>query len=479
MKRIILIALAMMLAINAFSQATSPCPGLKNPASFTSGSTSGMYVGYYSGQTGTKPYITPNALSGVTGVTMTSSVIPAGMLASTMGNSGSCGLNPSNRFRIMSNTDGPGTGTQVGKDPCVQYNLPYCPTSYDASINKSIRLGTSGTGAEAEALYYTMNVNTKNALLFIYYAIVVEAPGHGADGDPSFVIRVSKESSPGSGVWQQISDTLCYAVSSTGVQNNVNGWHCLGSGYSALDYRDWNKVAINLNKYLFEDVRIEIYMGDCAASGHYGYCYVAGDCQPMEIRSSGCPAGATSVVDTLRAPTGLTNYVWYKSNIDGRYINSLNNVPASVNFTQLTPSTSTNNEYLVQVADFMVTEGQGAGTATNNMVFRCDMTSAMDPAKPFVSKLYARVINNKPLMSIDTLKNCDAQVNFENISYVPGNMTLTGNVAFPCKAVIAFSLYSTAKSFRTFFIETMELYLTNKGRNNFTVNKWSGTCNYK
>lgn len=422
MKRIILIALAMMLAVNAFSQANSPCPGLKNPASFTSGSTSGMYVGYYSGQTGTKPYITPNALSGVTGVTMTSSVIPAGMLASTMGNSGSCGLNPSNRFRIMSNTDGPGTGTQVGKDPCVQYNLPYCPTSYDASINKSIRLGTSGTGAEAEALYYTMNVNTKNALLFIYYAIVVEAPGHGADGDPSFVIRVSKESSPGSGVWQQISDTLCYAVSSTGVQNNVNGWHCLGSGYSALDYRDWNKVAINLNKYLFEDVRIEIYMGDCAASGHYGYCYVAGDCQPMEIRSSGCPAGATSVVDTLRAPTGLTNYVWYKSNIDGRYINSLTNVPASVNFTQLTPSTSTNNEYLVQVADFMVTEGQGAGTATNNMVFRCDMTSAMDPAKPFVSKLYARVINNKPLMSIDTLKNCDAQVNFENISYVPGNM---------------------------------------------------------
>lgn len=419
MKRIIFIALALMLALDAFSQANSPCPGLKNPMTFTSGSTSGAYIGYYSGETGTKPYVAPNALTGVTGVTMSGTVIPAAQLAATTGTGGSCGLNSSNRFRIMSNTDGPGTGAQAGKDPCVNYQLPYCPVSYDPSITRSIRLGTSGTGAEAEALYYTMQVQPKNAMLFIYYAIVVEAPGHGVDGDPSFVIRVAKETSYGSGNWQQVSDTLCYAVSSTGLQNNVNGWHSFSGGF----YRDWNKVAINLSRYIFENVRIEIYMGDCAAHGHYGYCYVAGDCQPMEISTSGCPAGATTVVDTLRAPTGLTNYVWYKSNVDGRYISNTASVPSSIGFTQLTPSTSTSNQYLCQVNDFLVTQGEGVGEMTNNMVFRCDMTSAMDPAKPFVSPIYVRVNNNKPLMSIDTLKNCDAQVNFENKSYVPGNMT--------------------------------------------------------
>ena len=429
MKRIFLFLSALAVVAAAYAQSGSPCPGLKNPASFTSGSTSGVYVGYYSGQTGEKPhgsgnYQAPNALTGATGVTMTSAIIPASQLATITGNGGTsyCGssLNPTNRFRIMSNTEGPGSGSQLGKDPLVSYNLPYCPTDFDPTINKSIRIGNCGTNYEAEALYYTMNVRIQNALLFIYYGIVVQAPGHGNDKDPAFVIRVTRKNS--SNQFVQISDTLFYGVSSSGVSNGVNGWHSFtgGSG-GTIFYRDWNKVAINLSKYLYEQVRIEMYIGDCAAGGHYGYCYVAGDCQPMSIGTSGCPAGATTTVQTLTAPTGLNNYVWYKCNSDGQYIANENNISSSVNWTRLTPTTSTNHVYDCQVEDFNVLEGEGAGTLTNNMIFMCEMTSAMDPDKPFISRLPVRVINTKPLMSIDTLKTCDGDLHLTNQSFVPNN----------------------------------------------------------
>ena len=425
MKRIVFLTLMLILGAGLHAQNTSACPGLKNPASFTSGSTSGLFVGYYSGQTGNKPSVAPDAINGITGVNMTSAIIPASQLNNTTGNGGSsyCGttLDPTKRFRIMSTTDGPGTGTQAGGDPLVNYALPYCPTPYSTDFTKSIRLGNCGYNAEAEALYYTMNVRVQNALLFIYYAIVVQAPGHGPTQDPSFVIRVARQNGS---QWQQISDTLCYAISSSGLSNNVNGWHSTsltgggGNGY----YRDWNKVAINLNEYLYETVRIKIGAGDCSMSAHYACAYVAGECQAMEIKTSGCPAGATQNVQTLTAPPGLTNYVWYKSNSGMYGIASLYSVPDSINFTQLTDDVSTNNVYECSINDFLLTEGPLAGQYTNLQVFRCDMTSSMNPDIPFTSKVYVSVQNTKPQMSIDTLKTCEGDISLLNKSYVPNDM---------------------------------------------------------
>ena len=422
MKRTFIFILLLAMAACAMAQ-NSPCPGLKNPASFTSGSTYGTYVGYYSGQVGEKADQEPNAMTGATGVTLTPGIIPASQLANTSDNGGSsyCGasLDPSKEFRIMSNTEGPGTGNNVGKDPLVNYALPYCPTQLESSITKSIRIGNCQIDDHAEALYYTLDVNVHNALLFIYYSIVVQAPGHSTTADPAFVIRVCRQNS--SGQWVPASDTLCYAINSHSCANGVDGWHSLNGSGGTIYYRDWNKVAVNLNKYLYEEIRLEIFIGDCNATGHYGYCYIAGDCQSMDIGTSGCPAGNSNVLDTLRAPRGLDNYVWYKCNQDGQFISSLTSIDPSIGFTQLTPNHSVNNTYTCTAEDFMVTEGEGAGELTNNMVFRCDMTSAMDPAKPFVSKLYSRVINTKPLMAIDTLKNCNREVLFLNNSYVPNN----------------------------------------------------------
>ena len=425
-KKIVVVMIAMLLgtATAIQAQSNSPCPGLKNPNSFTSGSMSGSFIGYYSGETGSKPSgdYPPNALTGATGVNMSGTVISASQLASITDSKSAtyCGssLDANHEFRIMSNTDGPGTGTQVGKDPLVNYALPYCPTSLDQTINKSIRLGNCQTQYGAEALYYTMNVRVQNALMFIYYSIVVQAPGHGIGRDPAFVIRVSKKNS--SNQWEQISDTLCYAISSSGVTNGVDGWHSFSSSSGGGNgfYRDWNKVAVNLMDYLYEQVRLEIYIGDCGAGGHYGYCYVAGDCQEMSIKTSGCPAGETTTVQTLKAPKGLTNYAWYRTNVDGQYIGNISNIGSDVQWTALSNGPS-DSIYDCQVEDFRVTQGDETDYLTNNMVFRCDMTSAMDPAKPFLSNVYVRVINTKPLVAIDSVKNCDSQLKLSDVSYVP------------------------------------------------------------
>ena len=423
-------AIITFLLFIASSQAQNSftCPGLKNPAAFTSGSQVGLLRGFYSGQTGYKsnsPAIAPDALSATTGINLSPNVIPAGQLSNVISTVGTsyCGssLDPTKRFRIMSDTEGPGTDSLSGYDPLTGYSLPYCPTAFDTSIHKSIRLGNCGTNAEAEALYYTLDVRTTNCLLTFYYAIVVQTPGHSLAVDPSFIIRVAGDTIYHSNNWQQISDTFCYSVSSFEAQNGVDGWHSYGDSINGGVYRDWHKVTINLSKYLYETVRIEIYMSDCAYGGHYGYCYVTGDCQSPAFRITGCNAGTSQEVSTITAPADMINYVWYKSDVAGYEKPSLIVVPDTVGFTQLTPDSSTNNSYTCTLNDFMVTQGDNAGQYTNLMVFRCDMTSAMDPAKPFVTKYYASILNTKPVMAIDTSKSCHNSITLTNQSYLLNN----------------------------------------------------------
>ena len=127
----------------AVAQTTqSYCPGLRNPTSFATPSTG---YGKWSGQTGNKPTqaaVAPN----VTGMNMTSQVYNGNELATMVpASSGTSycdnSIEPTKRFRIMSSTEGPGTGTQRGTDPLSGYALPYVPSSYDAGITSSIRLG--------------------------------------------------------------------------------------------------------------------------------------------------------------------------------------------------------------------------------------------------------------------------------------------------------------------------------------------------
>ena len=421
-KRMLLSALTVAMTLAAGAQSASYCKGLKNPTSFIISGGGNQANAMWYGYTGSKN--AQASVCGNWGMTGWGSQIPASQLATTSSgssctNSNSVDINNQsdymNRFVIK--------GT--GNDPSTGNRLPYQPP--DPTYTSSIRLGNNCGGThEAEMLCYQFDVRTENSLIFIWYALSLQNGQHSVAENPEFAIEIEKQVGTS---WQRIGgDTLCYirptpASPGTDVTPFYRGATGTQTGgtYGENLYLPWNKVAINLNDYLYETVRIKVGAGDCSMSAHYACAYIAGECQSMEIKTSGCPAGATTTVQTLTAPPGLTNYVWYKSasGMDG--ISSLFNVPESVNFVQLTPSTSTNNVYDCQVNDFYLTEGPHAGEFTNIQVFRCDMTSAMNPSYPFVSKVYVSVQNTKPSMTIDTAKTCDAQLSLTNKSFVPND----------------------------------------------------------
>ena len=448
------------------------CPGWNNPSSFTAG---GATINKYSGQginitSSNKPCPNPLDLTGnSTGVSSMGSTYTASQLATV--NTGSCSNSmPSsaNQFLIMTNT--------TGHDPNTGNNLPYVPTQFNTqdttpgaintNLTKSIRIGdgcsngSASGGNSGAALYYTLEVTPDNAMMYLYYAIVAESPTHNHSGNPTFIIRVMRKNNANS--WTQISDTLAYYISSTinGVSQGTSGgehtcpnmsnvtlatagqtgWHQQGSGYNAVAYKDWEKVCLNLTDYLYDTLQIQVIIYDCIYNAHYAYGYIAGECRPMTVRQSGCPAGMSTDVTVLSAPQGLKNYVWYASEY-GVIDPAINFGPGEENgyvtwraLTSETTPNPTGYRYHVQASDFRVTRRlnpNGSSVTIDSMgnfqTFRCKITSAIDPAKPFDSYLYVKVQNTKPTMDVDSLLMCDGTAKLWNRSYVPGDPSLVVN----------------------------------------------------
>ena len=405
------------------AQGVSYCKGLKNPTSFVIASAGNNANAQWYGYTGSKDNYTSTCNDW--GMRQWGTVIPASQLATTSSgssctNGNSVNINGQSDYMNRFVIKGPGS------DPLTYNHLSYLPP--DSSYTSSIRLGNNCGGThEAEMLCYEFDVVPQNALIFIWYALSLQNGQHSVSENPEFAIQIERQNVL-SGTWQSIGgDTLCYIrPTPAGTGSDVSpfyvgstGSHNSGASNGCNIYLPWNKVAINLNNYLYERVRIKIGAGDCSMSVHYACAYIAGECQPIEIKSSGCPAGSTQVVDTLRAPKGLSSYRWYKSNSGMEGISSLLNVPETVQFTPLTTDNSANHTYLCQSDDFLVTEGSMAGQYTNLQVFRCDMTSYMNPDIPIISKVYVSVNNTKPSMSIDTIKTCENDVLFLNKSFIP------------------------------------------------------------
>ena len=340
---------------------------------------------------------------------------------------------PNNAFKIMSTGNDANTGNQ----------LPYVPTTYggvSTYLTKSIRIGDACGGHNTNSLFYNVSVTPDNAMFYIYYACVVEDPGaggHGPSNDPSFVIRVLKQNSAGN--WVQVSDTLAYMETATepsqggSLVDGVNGWHHSNSTY-AVWWKQWTKVGLNLVKYLNSNLRIQVVIGDCGYSQHFAYAYICGECRSMNIEQSGCPAGLSTDVTTLAAARGMQNYVWYAS--EWGFADPMSSVEpggdnAHFTWRQVSPDQNTSHQYNVQAEDFRVTRRRGPNGLPENcdsmgnwQTFRCKMTSALDPSKPFYAYLYVNVQNQKPTMIVDSLFACDGSATLWNKSEVPGAASL-------------------------------------------------------
>lgn len=305
------------------------------------------------------------------------------------------------------------------------------PRATGVSGHTSHSWSASDGNKGAEALFYTLRVSELNALLFINYAVVGRCYSHATYEAGEFLIRVVKQNDDGTWPNAPINDDLWFKVSAPPIPtNNVPAYPWLagkpgstcGSTTCAYVYKPWTKVAISLSEYINQTVRIEMYTSDCIYAVDPIYAYICGDYQPMMIMGSGCPDPESSVVDTLRAPEGMLTYRWYVAT-HGPEPNAMLNNPAhmdSVEFRQISPltGTTTDNTYAAQLEDFIVSAGPDAGDTAARQTFMCIMTSALDPAKPFESRLYTNVDNRKPIVGYGYEAHCDTSATFINGSIV-------------------------------------------------------------
>ena len=451
-----ILLLAMAAALPLWGQ-SDPCPGFRNPMSFNTGSSmyfwsarvgervsasqsSDTTTGYYIKSTCAAPNC-PD-ITGHANITSTTynTESDAGITCCNHGNLWDAN---GRRFQIITMENGgideftvssPGTG------------MPRIPPGYNSSIRlgdprasygsspSSVTWSSSHSNKGAEALFYTMRVTSENALLVFNYAVVGRCYDHSTYQAGEFLIRIvaRQETEDANGnitySWpnQPINDSLWFKVSAPAIpSSNVPAYpwtvgrpgSSCGSTTCAYVYKPWAKVAVSLSKYLYKTIRIEMYTSDCIYNVDPIYAYICGDYASMRINSVGCADAQSSAIDTLIAPEGLLSYTWYACENGSQGDMALNDAfMETVPFRQISePSTDT--RFVPQLADFVIANGDTVSQQT----FMCVMTSALDPAKPITSKLYANVENGKPNPFAAITPDCDLNVAFRNQSVTYGN----------------------------------------------------------
>lgn len=449
--RLLLLLMPLVWASNTMAQSV-PMPGFKNPTAFTSSGVGNpmTFKGWSArvgervsqgASTGTTIYSTcadPNCTNITGHANITSSIYntgsDAGINCCNHGNLWDAAQD--HRFMIISQTD-------AGTDELTINNgsgMPRIPDGYTSSIRlgdprasygsspSSFTWSSSHSNKGAEALFYTMAVTPQNAMLFINYAVVGRCYSHTPAEAGEFIIRVVKQNDDGTWPNAPINDSMWFRISAPPIPTSgvpdlpwVMGrpGNSCSSTTCAYVYKPWAKVAISLNAFLYSNVRIEMYTNDCIYNVDPIYAYISGDYQAMALTPTGCPDPESSVVDTLWAPTGMLSYAWYVA-LHGAVPSHQTDNSAymdTVLFRQIWPpdgGSDTQSFYAATLEDFILEGGDTVSTQT----FKCVMTSALDPAKPFESRIYANLSNRKPLLDYRIEQHCDTSITFTDGSVI-------------------------------------------------------------
>ncbi len=172
-------------------------------------------------------------------------------------------------------------------------------------------------------------VSPDNALLTMYYAIVLEAPGHTPkSNNPYFRVRLVDPDGKSVPCIEYTQDGANDAEGFKGYNCGVGGLGCQSDRgpegrLSEIVFRDWTVISINLQDYIGQEVELDLSAGGCALSGHLGYAYVDARCgKPEIIRSQDivCPGNPA----TLTAPIGMENYEWRIGSETGPIVSTTN-----------------------------------------------------------------------------------------------------------------------------------------------------------
>lgn len=191
------------------------------------------------------------------------------------------------------------------------------------------RIGDMYENSMAGQLSKKILVSPDNALLTLYYAIVLEAPGHSPKTDnPYFRVRLIDPNGNSVPCIEYTQDGADDAEGFEPYKCNAGGFSCESDQgpegrLREIVYRDWTAISINLQDYIGQEVELDLSAGGCALSGHLGYAYIDAECgKPEIIRSQEivCPGNPAA----LTAPVGMENYEWRKGSPTGPIIATTN-----------------------------------------------------------------------------------------------------------------------------------------------------------
>lgn len=151
----------------------------------------------------------------------------------------------------------------------------------------------TGTGSRYARLRKTFVVAASNPAITYSYMAVLQDPGTGHTNPqrPFFSARVFVGGS-------EVSCAQYFSYFGDGAPGWVTG--------GGVAYRDWTSVFVPLESYIGQTITLEITVGDCSQSGHWGYAYVDVTCENMEVEQF-CEGSST----VLSAPSeGIQAYQW-------------------------------------------------------------------------------------------------------------------------------------------------------------------------
>jgi len=168
----------------------------------------------------------------------------------------------------------------------------------------AVKLGNSGTGAQAERISYLFNVpaNQADFIITYQYAVVLQDPGHIPADQPRFTAKVfdiTANSYISCGSFDYVATAALpgFKKATNFISNKVI-------------YKDWTPASINLYGYQGHQLRLEFTTADCTQNGHFGYAYVDvnNSCSQLIKGTDFCPSEPTF---TLKGPAGFDQYNWY------------------------------------------------------------------------------------------------------------------------------------------------------------------------
>lgn len=167
--------------------------------------------------------------------------------------------------------------------------------------NVSVQLGNANIFAQAERLRYRFVVSPDNALFSFRYAVVLDDAGHDADNQPRFEIRLL----------DQFNDPVPCGNIKYIASANLPGFFpgsSAASDSSMVVYRNWSTELVDLRGYIGQMMTLDFITNDCGFGGHFGYGYIDGVCEKVELKANDFCKGDTAV--TLTARDGFYDYFW-------------------------------------------------------------------------------------------------------------------------------------------------------------------------